>query len=64
MNATSQSQIDMDKFTIQQLTQKWIDAWSPQDRPFTGEGLENIFATEENEILVFDNFDKFYKRRS
>ncbi|MBE9168409.1 nuclear transport factor 2 family protein [Pleurocapsales cyanobacterium LEGE 06147] len=42
---------------IQQLTQQWINLWSPKDKPFTGEGFEQIFATGENEILVFDNFD-------
>ena len=31
-----------DKLKIQQLTQQWIDVWSPQDKLFTGEGLENI----------------------
>lgn len=46
-----------DKTEIRQLTEKWRSLWSPQDKPFTGEGFENIFATEENEILVFDNFD-------
>ncbi|WP_256380670.1 nuclear transport factor 2 family protein [Pleurocapsa sp. PCC 7319] len=34
-----------------------MDAWSPQDKTFTDKGFENLFATEENEILVFDNFD-------
>ncbi|MDJ0600667.1 MAG: nuclear transport factor 2 family protein [Crocosphaera sp.] len=57
MNTITQSQLETDKITIQQLTKQWIDAWSPQDEPFTGKGLENIFATGDNEILVFDNFD-------
>lgn len=57
MNTTIQSQLETDKSTIEQLTAKWIDIWSPKDKPFTGEGFENIFATGENEILVFDNFD-------
>lgn len=29
---------------IQQLTQRWMNLWSPKDKPFTGEGFENIFA--------------------
>jgi ketosteroid isomerase-like protein len=41
---------------IQQLTQQWVKLWSPKDKVF-GEGFEQIFATGENEILVFDNFD-------
>lgn len=57
MNATTQSQLETDKTTIQQLTAQWIDVWSPKDRPFTGDGFEKIFATGKNEILVFDNFD-------
>jgi ketosteroid isomerase-like protein len=46
-----------DRQQIQQLTQQWVNLWSPQEKPFTGEGFEQIFATGENEILVFDNFD-------
>jgi ketosteroid isomerase-like protein len=46
-----------DRQQIEQLTQQWINLWSPKDQPFTGEGFEQVFATEENEILVFDNFD-------
>ena len=42
---------------IRELTEQWRKIWSPKDQPFTGEGFENIFATAENEILVFDNFD-------
>ncbi|MBW4457187.1 MAG: nuclear transport factor 2 family protein [Nostoc indistinguendum CM1-VF10] len=41
---------------IQQLTQQWVKLWSPKDKAF-GEGFEQIFATGDNEILVFDNFD-------
>ncbi|MEM8830911.1 MAG: nuclear transport factor 2 family protein [Cyanobacteria bacterium P01_G01_bin.19] len=57
MNVTTQHQLETDRGTIQQLTAQWIDIWSPKDKPFTGEGFENIFATGENEILVFDNID-------
>ncbi|MDJ0616399.1 MAG: nuclear transport factor 2 family protein [Calothrix sp. MO_192.B10] len=57
MDTTMQLQTSTDKTLIRQLTQKWVDIWSPKDKPFTGEGFENIFATGENEILVFDNFD-------
>ncbi|MBE9168413.1 hypothetical protein IQ238_13125 [Pleurocapsales cyanobacterium LEGE 06147] len=49
--------LNSDRQQIQQLTQQWINLWSPKDKPFTGEGFEQIFATGENEILVFDNFD-------
>ncbi len=45
-----------DEFKIRQLTQKWQEIWTPKDKPFTGEGFEEIFPTGENEILVFDNF--------
>ncbi len=57
MNTTIQSQLETDRTAIQQLTEKWRDIWSPKDRPFTGDGFEKIFATGDNEILVFDNFD-------
>ncbi len=56
MNTTKQSQPIKDKTEIRRLTEKWINLWSPQDKTFTGEGFEEIFATGENEILVFDNF--------
>ncbi|NER78471.1 MAG: nuclear transport factor 2 family protein [Leptolyngbya sp. SIO1D8] len=42
---------------IQQFTQQWVNLWSPKDKQFTGDGFEQIFATGENEIVVFDNFD-------
>lgn len=57
MNSTTRSQLETHKATIQQLAAQWVDVWSPGAKPFTGGGLENIFATGENEILVFDNFD-------
>ncbi|MEO1374730.1 MAG: nuclear transport factor 2 family protein [Cyanobacteria bacterium J06635_10] len=57
IDTTMQQQILTDKALIKQLTQKWVDTWSPKDKQFTGVGLEEIFATGENEILVFDNFD-------
>lgn len=50
INTTTKSQ-------IRELTEQWRILWSPKDKTFTGEGFENIFATGENEILVFDNFD-------
>lgn len=50
-------QMMSDRQQIQQLTQKWVALWSPKDQLFTGQGFEQIFATGENEILVFDNFD-------
>ncbi|MGD1918586.1 MAG: YybH family protein [Pleurocapsa sp.] len=57
MNTTTQSKLTTDQILIDQLTKKWIDVWSPKSELFTGKGLEDIFATGENEILVFDNFD-------
>jgi quinol monooxygenase YgiN/ketosteroid isomerase-like protein len=54
---SKQQGTDKDRQQIRQLTQQWINLWSPKDKPFTGEGFEQIFATDENEILVFDNFD-------
>jgi len=31
---------------ILRLIQKWIDVWNVKDKPFTGEGLEEIFAPD------------------
>ncbi|MEM6401974.1 MAG: nuclear transport factor 2 family protein [Cyanobacteria bacterium P01_D01_bin.116] len=56
MKTIDKSIIAQDETQIRQLTKKWVDVWSPKNKPFTGEGFENIFATGENEILVFDNF--------
>ncbi|MEL6461476.1 MAG: nuclear transport factor 2 family protein [Cyanobacteria bacterium J06621_15] len=56
MKTIDENVIIRDKKEIRQLTNKWLDIWSPKDKPFTGEGFENIFATGKNEILVFDNF--------
>ena len=56
MKTTKQSQLTKDQTEIRRLTEKWINIWSPKDKPFTGEGFEEIFATGNNEILVFDNF--------
>ncbi len=55
MDTTIPKQTSTDISLIRELTQKWVNIWSPKNRPFTGEGLEEIFATGENEILVFDN---------
>ena len=52
-----QSQPTQNKTEIRKLTEQWVNIWSPQEQPFTGEGFEKIFATGENDILVFDNFD-------
>ncbi|WP_319419886.1 YybH family protein [Pleurocapsa sp. FMAR1] len=58
MNTTTQqAQIKTDKTEIRQLTEQWRSLWSPKDQPFTEKGFEDIFATEENEILVFDNIN-------
>ena len=48
--------IAQDKAKIQELTEQWRKVWSPEDKPFTGNGLENVFATGKDEILVFDNY--------
>ncbi|WP_375502657.1 hypothetical protein [uncultured Nostoc sp.] len=45
-----------DRQQVQQLTQQWVKLWSPKDQQF-GDGFEQIFATGDNDILVFDNFD-------
>lgn len=57
MSTNIKSQVKTDEAEIRQLTEQWRSLWSPQDKPFTGEGFENIFATGENEILVFDNIE-------
>ena len=57
MNTNIKNEQTANKAKIHKLTEQWKNIWSPQDKPFTGEGFENIFATGENEILVFDNFD-------
>jgi ketosteroid isomerase-like protein len=44
-----------DRIQIEQLTQQWVNLWSPKDKPFTGVGFDRIFAKDK--ILVFDNFD-------
>ena len=55
MNESTQVQ-STNRAEIRRLTEQWINIWSPKDKPFTGEGFEEIFATGKNEILVFDNF--------
>lgn len=57
MNLTKPNRQIADKVKIRELTEQWRSLWSPQDKPFTGESFESIFATGENAILVFDNFD-------
>ena len=57
MKFMTEIQQTTDETKIHQLTEQWRKIWSPQDKPFTGKGFENIFAPGENEILVFDNFD-------
>ena len=54
MNTMTRDKQTADKAKIRELTEQWINIWSPKEKPFTGKGLENIFATDENEILVFD----------
>lgn len=55
MNTTVQMQNTNDELQIRELTKKWFEIWSPKSEPFTGDGFEQVFATGENEILVFDN---------
>ena len=57
MNTITKNKHTVDKAKIRELTEKCRSIWSRKDKPFTGEGFENIFATGENKILVFDNFD-------
>lgn len=57
MNTSTQSQLTKDETIIRQLTEQWRTVWSSKDKPFTGKGFDNIFATGNSEILVFDNFD-------
>lgn len=57
MNTYTETTKHADDRQIQQLTQTWVNLWSSKETPFTGAGFEQIFATGENEILVFDNFD-------
>lgn len=44
-----------DELQIRELTKKWFEAWSPKSEPFTGKGFDQVFATQPNQILVFDN---------
>ena len=52
MKTTTQAKQVSDEAKIRALTEQWRSLWSPKDQPFTGKGLENIFATGQNEILV------------
>lgn len=45
-----------DEVEIRNLTQKWFEIWSQKEKPFTGKGLEEVFANP-GEMLVYDNFD-------
>ncbi|MGD2182116.1 YybH family protein [Lusitaniella coriacea] len=56
MTTITENQQTKDEAEIRQLTARWLSIFSPKDRPFTGVGFENIFATGKNEILVFDNY--------
>ena len=57
MNIITKNEHTVDKAKIHELTEQWRNIWSPKEKPFTGDGFENIFATGKHEILVFDNFD-------
>lgn len=52
----AQTRTAKDEAQIRELTKKWFAVWSVKDKSFTGQGFEQVFATGENEILVFDNF--------
>ena len=52
----TQTRTVKDEAQIRELTKKWFAVWSVKDKPFTGQGFEEVFATGKNEILVFDNF--------
>ena len=40
---------------IRQLTQKWIDGWSPGEQPFDVSELQPLYAKGEGAILVYDD---------
>ena len=46
-----------DEVEIRKLTRKWFEIWSQKEKLFTGQGLEEVFASNAGEILVYDNFD-------
>lgn len=46
-----------DEVEIRKLTRKWFYIWSQKEKPFTGEDLEEVFASKAGEMLVYDNFD-------
>ncbi len=54
---TAQNSKAKDLQAIQQKTDQWFQLWSPGDKPFTFEGIENVFADKEEGLLVVDGFE-------
>ena len=44
-----------DETTIRQLTQKWIEGWSPGAETFSPEQLQPLYAQGKYAILVYDD---------
>ena len=42
MNTITKDKQTADKAKIRELTEQWRNIWSPKDKPFTGDGFENI----------------------
>ena len=40
---------------IRQLTENWIDGWSPGERSFDASELQSLYAQGEDAILVYDD---------
>ncbi|MEM7713587.1 MAG: hypothetical protein AAF349_08430 [Cyanobacteria bacterium P01_A01_bin.68] len=41
MKTIDKTTVAQDEIQIRQLTKKWVDVWSPKDKPFTGEDFAN-----------------------
>ncbi len=53
----AQNPKDADYLAIKQKTNEWIALWSPGATTATFDGIENIFATEKEGLLVVDGFE-------
>ena len=47
---------EADERAVRAQTQRWFEIWSQGDEPFTGNGLDEVFLTGEDKIVVFDDF--------
>ncbi|MEL7003470.1 MAG: nuclear transport factor 2 family protein [Bacteroidota bacterium] len=45
------------KAEIESKTSQWLQMWSPENNLMTFEGIEDIFATKEDGLLVVDGFE-------